>query len=87
MGEIGKSDDALPTNSQHLVNNQMGRTQRLQRMSHDNNVKTVAFKISQSLVEILFDHIQPSRYTLSDMIFIDLNTNTAHLFFDMQRVQ
>ena len=52
----------------------------LQRLSEQHGVETVGLKITQTLVQILFNDIDSTLYAALYLIGVDLEPNAAHVF-------
>ena len=64
--EVGEGNNALIADSKHLIQHQMGMAHSLQCLSHDYRVKALVGKVIETIVEVLFNNIDPPGNTVFD---------------------
>ncbi|MNF65478.1 hypothetical protein D3C84_472420 [compost metagenome] len=68
VAEVGEGDDALATDAQHFLEDPVRVVHRLQRLGHDHDIETVAGKVAQALVQVLFDDVDALGHALGDVV-------------------
>jgi hypothetical protein len=73
MTEVGKGDDGLFANADHLLENGVGSVQHLKRVSQHDDVKTLVWKIIQPPIHVLLNHGDAPPSGSGDIVDIELN--------------
>lgn len=79
MTEVGKGDDALATDPEHLLEDAIGVLHGLQRLGHDHHVEAVAGEVGQAAVEILLDDVDVLEQAFGDLVRVDLQAVAGDL--------
>ncbi len=87
MGEVGEGDDALLTDTQHLVQHQVRAAQHLQCLGHNHHIEAAVLEVGQPLVQVLLNDIDALTYTGGDIVGVDLQSIALYLLALLEGVQ